>query len=1422
MSKYLLKQAKSAIELNDPETALEYANDALDEDSSSYLAIIFQGKAYQLMGNLDRAMDSFTKATELDPHNLLGWKGSFQIVKAGGDYELFFHILTGYLTELKAQNQSLVDALNETHNFLMAHKYSTNTVLYETYLRSVIPGSALYELAGDAVVWIPSGADVAVEPTANTNNAGVRALCQLIDLTINNHAELARKLTANERLKLPKQLLPQHKLRLNSLTWPVYKDSPVPQYFNQLLDICNDNNLRHQYHEKFLRFKHQCLELSPQKNDLLVEVRQMCDDLVTIGTPSLFVWSLYLDLCDVPSLNDIPRHVVVFIVNHFHDHGLGILLYGFLHSEISPFGRDILAEVRKTIVEQNDDENDDDEVEEDEEIGKQEEHHVTPDHVLALINHGFSRCSDSVIANRIVINYFIHLREYLEASDRCRNAIRLLADVHRSIGADFVHSREDIICSLAVVYTYHEAPKNFGRALELYDRILTTNGANKRARIGKGLILIEKHQLTTAHEILALVVAEFPHDVDAIMEMGWCEFLLNRYDTGRKYLNDALGLITGSGLKSGELRAIVHWRLAKGDVSQAEELAESPETSNEVSDKSSSLISSAYSHLVHALKQSKNHAPSYTLLGTIYHEHYHDRARAQKCFYRAFELDIGQVSAARALVHHLTDRNEWSVAEILCEKLVTSDRGRRALRHEPDPAWAYRVLGCGALNRQDDAKAVEWFQTALRMASMDVACWTGLGEAYYNCGRLEAAQRVFHRVMEMSDDIQWPLLYLCGKVSCDLQEFDVGIEYLEKARQIRPEECIITGLIQAKCNYVAKLIHGGFLGRALSTNREVIDLVAVAADVNIKSQAMWLGLYRSMMVFVQNQGDLPQFPVDILIKVFEKVDETEGEVSLLEGKTSSFDQNITTASAKDCFLKNKAMAVGYFMVLAARAAVKFTPSHKKTLRASNNYNLGLAYYTVARNGETVPISGALSSAIIAFKAAIALEPKNSSYWVALGNAYSGTTPQIAQHCFIRAMAYESRDGHIWSNLAVLYMKYRDLDLAQQAFLRAQSVAPEQSGPWLGQALVQSARQRSLDLDLAQPLDPNTNPTANLYAHSYILSNGRSPLAQLLYAVSVVHKYTNTNSNANDIDTAQEFSIANYAIQQYVTTSPHHEMGLKLAATISERCRSFDVSEEMGQRLEAIAEAAAENDDSEDISEATITHYGEIHALLARVALAQGNYHDAVSHAQTVIDLDVGPLSPATTSARVALGLAHYFLGQMDPSVDQLKQVLAARNEAPFIIATAQILYGFATNETRAAAVDQLFTEIADNGSNLAVVLVLGAICLAENLDEYFPAVKEELMKLGLTELAKDQGLVPRMLQEMENGTKDNSIWRRAAVMFPHRYQIWHHLNQDCALAVAKLDNSRLNSKQMAELYEGGNYRQRQRAVLLSPQRYWQS
>ncbi|EGW30997.1 uncharacterized protein SPAPADRAFT_142101 [Spathaspora passalidarum NRRL Y-27907] len=1387
--KKLLKSAKLSIEQNDPESALEYADEAIEIDSNCYFAYLFKGKSYQLLRDVPQAIAQFKRATEIEPENLLAWKGYFQTVRASNDYSLFFDVLTKLVKLQRDQELPLAETLKDLRNYLDSNKYKSNDVLYELYLKSIIPGTELGELVGSAL------------------GSGESNIQKLLDFKKTQLDKLVQTRISKERVKFGRNLTIDQKQALDAIAWEYYKDGQLSKLYESFLNISNDDELRQKYEEDFLKYRYELLKISPNKTELFNEIKQTLEDMILVNTKSLFCWNLYFDWCDTKTIFDLDEEKIIAYLRIFQNEGLGLILFAFVMSGVSPYNKERIV---KGISYNEDNQNKKNKKKKKEKVLEEEDasalgleeneeeqpedfsqYYLPPDEILGYILEGYSKSKDSILANRIIVNYYIHLREYDMASERCRDGIRLLADIQRTFGINLSNTKEDFLCSLAIVYTYYEAPKNFSRALQLYDKILESNTTNIKAKVGKGLIFAEQGDLEQAKLILEEVLQEHPENSEAELEYNWCLINLGQFEQGKQGLEKFISKVTGTDLYSGEIRAKANWRLAKGYFMQ--------------DDTNKDNIKQSYTYLIQSLKDSESYAPSYTLLGVLFHDYYGDLEKAQKCFFKAFDLDVNEIVAAKYLVEHATAKNEWDVAQVLAKRVVTNESSRRLLLRpsdDKDNSWPYRVLGCGSLNVQDDAKAVEYFQNALRINSNDYECWVGLGEAYYNCGRYDAAAKVFHHAIAMKEEAPWTVKYLLGVVTCEMKEFNEGLTYLYEALESQPnEECIITAIYEAQLENTHKYVHSGFFGRAADSSLKALEFIKASILSNSTSQKVWKSLGDSLQVFSKVQSNIDKVPFDDLIAIFKHI-----EIDDIILSDITLDESISLAHAIELFNQDKKVqSLNIFIILCAIAGVKYLPVKvNKALRSTALYNLGLALLQTYQNGENEKYR---ENSVTLFKKAIQLENHNPSYWIGLGNAYFYNNPQISQHCYIKATTLEIRDGGIWINLAILFLKYGDLELSQQAFLRAQSVAPQDSQSWLGQAI-------------AFEILGDETKAFTYYTHAFTLSKGRLAVAQFLYGLSVINKRVGGNFDPRDIETAQEFGISNQAMQQYLKYKPDDEDALSVALTIAERCKDFENAIKLGNKLCEILEKKYEETEQESVLE----NFSLIKSQVARIYLGLGDYESAMENAQMALQLIEGDDShpEITLSCHITIGLSYFFTNEFESSIQELKLILSQYNSSQRIVTLiAQILYAHGTEESKQASIDQLFAHIEENGSSLLVVLTLGAISLVENYQEYLGAIKEELQGLDLTELVNDTYRdVPRLLTEINNRLgrgDDKSVWLKYAYLFPFDYNVWKHVSNEMAKAVITLQDVKVNGLQYSEtLLKTGDLRDIQRSLMLTP------
>ncbi|RKP31730.1 TPR-like protein [Metschnikowia bicuspidata] len=1384
-----LKAAKEAIKALDGATALECADAVLASDPRNYFAHLFRARALQLLGHQQEAEKSFQTAVDLDPDNTLGWKAYVQLLQTGSSHQLYFRVLGECVKRLAEQNQSTAHVPEKVYAYLHRHNFKSDSELNEVFLRAILPGT-------------PLGTHLEVCWGSTAEN--IRRLLVLV-----KSAEDARVLAVilKEKLKLPRDLTLAMRQLLDSVEWGIRQHSDVSRLYELYINHCDDDVQRRSHEVEYLRYKYALLRVLPEKKALAADVANMAADLVLLDCADVFPWKLHMDLLDVASVGDLDALLVRRFLTRFGNEPLAFVMRLFLMSEVSPFDR---AEFRELNLAESTF-GPADAIPGNPILGDptpaatlQPDTEPAPQYlqaeIIELMHQFMQGSAQSLLAHRLVAHVYNFYGEYAASLKVCADGIRRCASVCSTYGIDLSHAHEDLTCQLALVYTYYEAPKNFGRALQIFDKILASNPRHEHALIGRGLILIEKGEYAAAEQLLAQVLQQSPDNGQALDDLGWCLVLQGRHVEGRTLLQRALAGVGGASLRAFDTRARITWRLATRltppDASQT-----------------SLTIRAAYDLLVQSLRVNKHHAPSYTLLGIILQNHYGDPARAQKCFYKAFELDVGEIAAAKYLVTALCAQGDWDVSEILCQRVVDSGKSRKALfsqlNSDLDRGWPYRVLGCSALNKQDDAKAIEWFQTALRMQAMDLQCWTGLGEAYFHCGRIDAAIKVFLHCVDL-DPESWVAHYMLGQAVCTVGDYPSGLDLLAKARVMNPAaDCVVAAEYEQCIMYCAQLLQGGFVGRALEYNRRAVDAIAKAASRNARSYALWTRLADCVRLLCQVQRNTEDAPYDAILGILAHADGIEDDVASL---------NAARDLQKARLHARCAVMLG---VLASRAALSQTSRRdNKAVHVSAQFNAAVAYLAAFRAGGAQAASFR-AQAVLLLKHALRAEPHNAQCWLALGNAYVTLNPALLQHCFIKGAALDAKDASHWTNLAAMYLRCGDASLAQEAFERAASTSPELPASWIGKAL-------------AAHVLGDSNTETRLTTHAQVLAKGSDPLVQLCYAVVVVQNRVGRSCNACDVAASQEVSVANAAMRRFLDVRPNDVVGLQLAAVLSERCYTHELSLKVCKRLCRVLEDAYEDGlqntwDTLDMPQhasitAAVVALALAKAQLARVLLGCEQYEDAVENAQLAIDLLADELSSADTakallSARIVIGLAFFFNGQYSDALSEFQNILdehSLSHRAVTLI--AQVLYAIDSPGSKQAAVDHLFAFIEAHGSSLLVVMALGVISLAEGYTGYFDAIKDELEGLPLAELFVDtRDAVPRLLEELNGamGLGNKCVWQKFALLFPGDFRVWRRLDGKMAVSAALLNGAKASAPELSAAYvQRGTRRDVQRALLV--------
>ncbi|SCU97572.1 LAME_0F20120g1_1 [Lachancea meyersii CBS 8951] len=1389
-----LKDAKNYLASEDYEYCVESCQEALKIDKNCYFAHVFLGKALSCTNDLSNSKKHYLEAIDVDPENLLAWKGLFVLFKisniapANVSFDEYFDLCGKYAELLLQKQLSLVDLINDIRNFKNFYRDCQ-----ESYLRHMRPGTPTAEILSRHLI------------------PPQEALQGLLNIVRADEQQKVSKLVSRERLKISANQ-PDYDLKVNSIAWEVYQDSEVDELYQQLINITDDDQQRRDNEAKWLEYRLKVLKSMPtnMKHLFFMKVKGMVEDMVVVNHDFLLAWQLYFEWQDYSNLNAIDVNVISKFMKKFPKEPLAAVLYAWVCSELSTYNSKEFYE--RTFQEETtsgaasasnailldvvDDEVDEFERQRLQDLvdpGLEENSYgLSEEEVLLSLTENVKKTQQSILAHRIVSHYYLSFHEYESALQYVKAGTVLCAHNVKGLGAHLSNSKKELTLDLATTYTYFEAPKNHSTALALFDKLLSEDSDNVNAKMGKGLIFIERQKWEEAFALLKAVSERFPDNYEVLSELGWSELNLGKLDLAIEKFKYILNNVEGSDLKVLEFRSLNHWRIAKAYINKNMEDAGK--------EMSSDNIKLAFRQLVQSVKVSENFAPGYSTLGEIYSGNYKDPTRAFKCYFRAFELDPSDLTAAKYMCEKYCDLSDWTLAALIAERVIKAGKSKRALQNVN---WPYRVLGISCLERQSEEESIEWFQSALRVNASDLESWIGLGQAYYSCGRVEASLKVFEKALEI-DSGNPHALYFKALSSSKMGEYEESLEILRSLTSTRPtEESYQVSFVETWIEHSTILHSQGFLTQSAATAADVIrHIEMIITKICHENQAVWLALSKALRMFCLVQSQIHLLPLESLVNIFDNLEPKNTEdVDQIDG--------VLYASLLSDLDQDNVLIAAKFLILSVKYSLASSGYAKlsRTVRASLWYNLGI----VELMSFLILKSNAYRDAAIAsFKKSIDFQSNTAEAWVGFGIASIDLNVRVAQHCFIKASALAPRDTSVWYDMAVLALKYNDVEFAKDVLMKSQSIAPQDSTPWLGLAL--AAEKSGL-----------TGESTRLFAHSFVLSNGKSTAAQLLYAKSVLRMRVGSDDDERDLGPCQELSAVAYGLDEYLKKNPDDKFALQCAILTLERLHHFGEAQKLSERLLDILERRFEKaqNDSE------LFNFAVVKSQMARVYLGSKAYDSAIESADLaqgiLSDRDDERARKSVISNYAVMGLAHFFLDNFDQALEHFTSILQQSSDCKqLVIMIAKVLYNVDSEETRDVALKELLDFVDVHGPDLMVTLTISAISVLESRPDELKTILSELKGLSLQTLILDKHrdialLIDRVNERMSSKTDSADNWRMTAFFFPNDPNSWQALDKKVRLRVSTDGQNKISARRMSSYYCAlGNVSKIQRGLFICP------
>lgn len=1073
----------------------------------------------------------------------------------------------------------------------------------------------------------------------------------------------------------------------------VFQDSDLDNLFTSIINWTDDDETRRRYEEKLLQHLYDNLVILevPKKKRFQERVLSLSQGLVILNHPFPLAWKIVLEWKDVNELRDLDHGLLTEYVGHFPEDGLSKVLRGYLECEICPLSKSSTAP--NEYQEQKDD------------IDL-----MSPEERLILMVEGIDDSPDSTLSHRIMGEYFLYLSEYENAAMEARQAQNQLRVEREVSGLDLRNISDAIIITLATALVQYQSPRNHPEAKSLFENVLQHKPSETSSLIGIGLILEEQRDYLEAIDFLNRSLERAP-DVRIKAEVAWCKALIGDYDTSMYELEACLPEMQGAHKRIISLKSQTLYRIGtclwERDTSRAARKDRN----------------GAYARFLSSVQVEMSNAPAYTSLGIYYADYSKDQKRAQKCFQKAFELSASEVGAAERLATYFARSREWDLVEAVAQRVIESGTINASGQGKNRTSWPYSALGVVQLNKQDFAKSIVSFQSAVRLSPDHFHSWVGLGESYHKSGRYMAATRALERAQQVAketgkvgSELVWFCNFMLANVKRELGEYEAALSGFREVLCTHPTEFgVALALLQTIVESAWRSIEFGFYGRSVNLAIEGIHVAVRILHLRKDAFDLWKSFADVCSIFSRIKSRAEEMPIDTVRSILEfDVDSEEYKpMSYLDGVSIEVLSMPQGTSAVKCSLHAAILANKRSIYLSAGDV------HAHSIAW---YNLGWAEYRahISIMESTAPVTAEkplrfLRAAVQCFKRAIEIEAGNSEFWNSLGIATAALNPKVSQHSFVRSLYLNERSARVWTNLGALYLAQKDQQLANAAFARAQSTDPDYAQAWLGQGI------------LADQLG-ETEEAFTLFTHAFECTASSSTLIKQQYAVSSFDQLLSRSR----ILTAGNILQPRLALQQLRCQQPNNLALQNISALYAERAEDFSSAmphlEKLCSSLEVVYEAWE--------LPMTLAQFSQAKSELSRVQLADRDFVSAAENAQTTLNLTADEASPTTSqrkqrlSAHMSAGLAQYYQGFMDSAIIEFRSALEETGgDVDIICLLVKLLWTNGGKEERTVALDQLLDCVERSPDHFDATIILGAIAILEQKKDLIESIFEDLQRL---------------------------------------------------------------------------------------------
>ncbi|KAJ5270965.1 hypothetical protein N7505_006723 [Penicillium chrysogenum] len=1317
--KAALKAVRAALESKDFQVAAEKAKELVKNEPNNYHANVFLGLASDRLNKNNDAENAYFAATAINPNDKTAWQGLVSLYeKQGGCQHDGYHNAVIALGMIFAENDEKERCQDLINKYTKSMKSKGTPTQHKHALELQIPGSPLYDFL-EGRLPRPS-----------------QTYQRLIEITERQEREFINREIGERRTRLG--------ARIEQVTQEVRKEaaskSGLDQYYQGMIDWTNDDAVRRHYEEKLFQRAYEELGFLPNaaKEEKRAAVFKAAHDMVIIKHPFEPAWKVYLGWLDVKDLSQYDVGHLREYIEFFPESGLSQVLKGFLLSDLSPFPRDPSDETqgkdakdsKETAATQADNEVDDDA--------------PAPQDPFALMVEGLNSARDSILAHRIMAYVYLSFEEYGSVVTVARKGLLYVETLVKYSGVEIPNTIDALNNALANALIYYQSPRHHTDAKQIFEGILERNPTSSNCLLGIGLILEEDQDYAEAVDFLRRSLERDPSNLKIRGELAWCEALNGDLEGGLASLQATLDDLLEAQPDNREFKSELFYRIGYCQW----ELDPSPTARKD--------RSGAYASLLASIQTNMNFAPAYTILGFYYADYKKDKARARRCFHKAFELSTSEIEAAERLARDFADSKEWDLVEAIAQRVVDSGKAR------PSPgskrrgfSWPYAALGSVQVNKQQYSKSIVSFQAALRLAATDYHSWVGLAESYHHSGRYNAATKAFEQAKLLEPELSakdkehiWFARYMLANVRRELGQYDEAIAAYEDVLKSRPDDIGVTlALLQTLTESSTKSLGLGLFNDAADLACQAISVATSLAQ----NRSDIFNLWKAVGDVFSNFSYMKAKAVKLSASSCKTLLAIDLDPMALDVMTD------IDGVGTDCLAGNESEESMpselhvHLPIIAFKRALHVT-MHDAHSQAIAWYNLGWAEYLAHRTAQPdLTKKGKksrkfLKAAMRCFKRAIELEAGNPDFWNSLGVVTATMSPKVSQHAFVRSLHLNERNGQVWANLGSLYLLHGESYQSYKIFMRAQATDPDYSLAWVGQGFV------SLSVG-------ETQEAKGYFEHAFDISNSSDILTKRQFSLAYFDHLTEASSDMS------ELIQPSFALHQLCIQEPSNLPFVHLSALLTERMGETADAESSLQVVCSGMEDEFEKTESPD----SLSRYAQANADMARVLLARQSYEEAAEKSELALTLsgeeDAEKFDPEACkklrlSAHLTAGLAFYNLKSMDKAIDMFRDALEEAGNAPDVVCLlAQVLWAKGGEENRSVAREQLLDCVMSNPTHVGAVTLLGAIALLDVDRDAIEAVESDLNSMVSRDdiSLHDRAKIIKLLSAISAmGLKDNA------------------------------------------------------------------